>query len=697
MLRIYYTRHITSISSQITRLFPFILLLFILFSMNRVIFYSLFVDTAHGGNSLTEILQGYLLGMRYDSATIMYGLSIPILLFYIGLAIPFKMYLVFCRLFSRIWLTIIICFFAFIFVVDIFFYEFYRDHLNIIFFDIFEDDTQAVLISIGENYPLIPILIGIIAFGLAIYYLSGKVFHQPKHISINPLKNAVILLGSFIVFGIMARASFGLFPINMMAAAYTDDAFLNKLAPNPVFTFEKAVEARLAQKSSLPFWRLNQYKDDIQSAFSKSGKYFLGLDELYNGHHSDSLTEYFSRKTKINNKLSVNPPHIVVVLMEGFGSWILDHESEKFQISCGVSDWIEKSIYFDHFIQSGYSSIQNLAATILSLPSIPGRVPFTQRKYGIIPFESAIAEKYRQKGYETTFVYGGKLSWQRIGDFIPNQGFDHVYGEGNFDYNTPKTDWGVYDEYLFQFVYDILINSNTPQFILFFTTTNHPPYELPSYFDAPSLYMSESLKSVIRGNENLAQKRFAAYQYASCQLNGFLNDLYNEPLLKNTITAVTADHNLQGIRNYTEQDLMHQFRVPFFILGPVEIIGIPKTISGFGTHVDISPTLIELTLPKTTYLSFGKNLLVSTNELSVVNQNGIIFSPEHVLSYNYPNHQTMEFYQWKSLKRWSLNRIKDVNLEKKLSDYMTAYFSTASYYLEEEWNKNSSSLTIKKE
>ena len=377
--------------------------------MNRVIFYSLFVDTTHGGNSLTKILQGYLLGMRYDSATIMYGLSIPILLFYIGLAIPFKMYLVFCRLFSRIWLTIIICFFAFIFVVDIYFFEFYHDHLNIIFFDIFEDDTQAVLNSIWENYPLIPILIGIIAVGLSIYYLLGKVFHQPKHISINPLKNAGILLGSFIVFGIMARASFGLFPINMMSAAYTDDAFLNKLAPNPVFTFEKAVEARLAQKSSLPFWRLNQYKDDIQSAFSKSGKYFLGLDELYNGHHSDSLTEYFSRKTKINNKLSVNPPHIVVVLMEGFGSWILDHESEKFQISCGVSDWIEKSIYFDHFIQSGYSSIQNLAATILSLPSIPGRVPFTQRKYGIIPFESAFAEKYRQKGYETTFVYGGKL------------------------------------------------------------------------------------------------------------------------------------------------------------------------------------------------------------------------------------------------------------------------------------------------
>ena len=697
MLRIYYTRHITSISSQITKLFPFILLLFILFSMNRVIFYSLFVDSTHGGNSLTEILQGYLLGMRYDSATIMYGLSIPILLFYIGLAIPFKMYLVFCRLFSRIWLTIIICFFAFIFVVDIYFFEFYHDHLNIIFFDIFEDDTQAVLNSIWENYPLITILIGIIAVGLSIYYLLGKVFHQPKHISINPLKNAGILLGSFIVFGIMARASFGLFPINMMSAAYTDDAFLNKLAPNPVFTFEKAVEARLAQKSALPFWRLNQYKDDIQSAFSKSGKYFLGLDELYNGHHSDSLTEYFSRKTKINNKLSVNPPHIVVVLMEGFGSWILDHESEKFQISCGVSDWIEKSIYFDHFIQSGYSSIQNLAATILSLPSIPGRVPFTQRKYGIIPFESAFAEKYRQKGYETTFVYGGKLSWQRIGDFIPHQGFDHVYGEGDFDYNTPKTDWGVYDEYLFQFVFNILINSETPQFIVLFTTTNHPPFELPPSFDSPSLEMSDSLKTIIRGNEALALKRFAAYQYTSCCLNQFLNDIYTNENLMNTVTAVTADHNLQGIRNYSSKNILHRIRIPFFILAPESIISQPKVIPTIGSHVDISPTLINLTLSDAKYLSFGRDLLNSNLEIIAVNHNGVLFLPDHVLWYDYQLKQIRHLLSWKTQDRWELEPpTKKVN-SSELIQRLTMYYSVASFYLEDEWNKKSSSLTIKKE
>ena len=85
-----------------------------------------------------------------------------------------------------------------------------------------------------------------------------------------------------------------------MDAAYANDQFLNKLAPNPVFTFEKAIEARFDQVSALPFWRQNKYKDDIQTAFSKSGKYFIGLDDSNYDHQSDTLTEHFFRKTKAN-------------------------------------------------------------------------------------------------------------------------------------------------------------------------------------------------------------------------------------------------------------------------------------------------------------------------------------------------------------------------------------------------------------
>ena len=696
MISIDYHQRLANISGQITRLFLLIISLFILFSFNRFLFFSLFSDSSEGTNELFKILNGFLLGIKYDSATIIYGLSIPVLLFYLGIVIPVKKYLPMCSIISKIWTTLILFLFLFIFCIDVFFYEFYQDHLNIIFFEIFEDDTQAVIKTILRNYPVFAIVTGLVILGSVVYYLLGKVFYHQNENLIKPLKHIGILGGSFIVFAIMARASFGLFPIGMMDAAYTDDIFLNKLAPNPVFTFEKAVEARLAQKSSLPFWRRNKYKDDIQSAFSKTAEYFLGSDEK-NLDSTITTNSYFIQKSKSNEHLKSNPPHVIIVMMEGFGSWILDYESEEFQISCGISDWINKSIYFDHFIQAADGSIYSLTSTILSIPAIPQTIPLSQQKYSITSFESALAESYRRNGFETTFVYGGKLSWQRLSDFVPHQGFDHVYGEGDFDYNTPKTDWGVYDEYLFQFVFNILINSETPQFIVFFTTTNHPPFELPPSFDSPSLEMSDSLKTIIRGNEALALKRFAAYQYTSCYLNQFLNDIYTNEKLMNTVTAVTADHNLQGIRNYSSKNILHRFRIPFFILAPESIISQPKVIPTIGSHVDISPTLINLTLSDAKYLSFGRDLLNSNLEIISVNQNGVLFLPDHVLWYDYQLKQIRHLLSWKTQDRWELEPLtKKVN-SSELIQRLTMYYSVASFYLEDEWNKKSLSLTIKKE
>ena len=696
MISIDYHQRLANISGQITRLFLLIISLFILFSFNRFLFFSLFSDSSEGTNEFFKILNGFLLGIKYDSATIIYGLSIPILLFYLGIVIPVKKYLPMCSIISKIWTTLILFLFLFIFCIDVFFYEFYQDHLNIIFFEIFEDDTQAVINTILKNYPVFEIVTGLVILGSVVYYLLGKVFYHQNENSIKPLKHIGILGGSFIVFAIMARSSFGLFPIGMMDAAYTDDVFLNKLAPNPVFTFEKAIEARIEQKNAIPFWRRNKYKDDIQSAFSKTAEYFLGSDEK-NLDSTITTNSYFFQKSKSNEHLKSNPPHVIIVMMEGFGSWILDYESGEFQISCGVSDWINKSIYFDHFIQAAGGSIYNLTSTILSIPAIPQTIPLSQQKYSIISFESALAESYRRNGFETTFVYGGKLSWQRLSDFVPHQGFDHVYGEGDFDYNTPKTDWGVYDEYLFQFVFNILINSETPQFIVLFTTTNHPPFELPPSFDSPSLEMSDSLKTIIRGNEALALKRFAAYQYTSCYLNQFLNDIYTNEKLMNTVTAVTADHNFQGIRNYSSKNILHRFRIPFFILAPESIISQPKVIPTIGSHVDISPTLINLTLSDAKYLSFGRDLFNSNLEIIAVNQNGVLFLPDHVLWYDYQLKQIRHLLSWKTQDRWELEPpTKKVN-SSELIQRLTMYYSVASFYLEDEWNKKSLSLTIKKE
>ncbi len=691
MFRVNYRLQLTKISAQIIRLYPLIFILFVLFSINRIIFYFLFSGSALENNGFIDILNGFILGIRYDSATIMYGLSIPILLLYAGLLIPFNRYLSCCCVFSKIWMTIILCLFLFIFLIDVYFYEFYQDHLNIIFFDMFQDDTQAVLQTIWKNYPLLPIFIGLIIFGCFIYYLLGKIFIFQQKISFSPLKNLGILVGSFILFSIMARASFGLFPINMMDAAYTNNEFLNKLAPNPVFTFEKAVEFRKKQMNSLFFYQKNTNETALQNSIQNVNHNFV---RSVNSPQQTGPFASLWKKSKGNLNDQGNFPHVIIVIMEGFGSWILPYETPEFPISGGLKKWMDKSVYFDRFIQTGGGSISNLQATLLSIPSIPYAIPISQQKYRQIVFNSAIGFQYKKKGYETVFVYGGKLSWQRIDNFLPNLGFDHIIGEGHFPPSTPKTDWGVFDQYLFDFVFDRLKNTDTPQFIVLFTTTNHPPFELPEDYELQPLSVPNELRYKIRGNEELATKRFTAYQYSCQKLSNFLNDLKNDELLGQSVIAVTADHNLQGIRSYDEKDIIDRYRVPFFLLGDKDILGYPRLISHFGGHVDIAPTLIELTLPEVEYLSFGNNLLIDYgDEMITVNQDGIVFTNDFVLSYDFIIDKNRFLLSIDGNE--GFNNIIDQNSSTALKQIMSSYYQSASYFLEEEWNKYSNPLIQK--
>ena len=686
-----YRLHLGKISAQIVRLYPLIIFLFVLFSFNRTIFYFLFNDSTWDVTGILNILNGFILGIRYDSATIMYGLSIPVLVYYLGLLIPFNVYLICCRILSKIWMTFILCLFIFIFIVDVYFFDFYQDHLNIIFFDMFQDDTQAVLHSIWKNYPLIPIFIGIIIFGYILYYLLGNVFFDQRINSVKPIKNWVILLGSFIGFFIMARASFGLFPINMMDAAYTDDAFLNKLAPNPVFTFEKAMEFRKKQKKSLLFNQQNLDETTLQNSIKNVNHNFVRSS---NSPHRTGKFASLWKKSSGNINAQEKRPHVILVIMEGFGSWILPYETPEFQISGGLKKWMDRSVYFDRFIQTGGGSISNLQATLLSIPSIPYAIPISQQKYRQVVFNSAMGFNYKNNGYETTFVYGGKLSWQRIDNFLPNMGFDNIFGEGHFPSSTPKTDWGVYDKHLFDFVFNRLKNANQPQFIVLFTTTNHPPFELPEKYESQPLIMPNGLLKIIRGNEKLAMKRFKAYQYACQQLSDFLDMVEIDSILENSVIAVTADHNLQGIRMYSERDIIDRYRVPFFILGKEEIISNPRKISHFGGHVDIAPTLIELTLPNVEYLSFGDNLMnKDSDEMITVNQDGIVFSDDFVLSYDFTivkNRFLLNINEKEEFKK-----ILDQKISSELRLILTSYYSTASLFLEDEWDKYFTSLSQK--
>src|SRR5204862_3901280 len=89
---------------------------------------------------------------------------------------------------------------------------------------------------------------------------------------------------------------------------------------------------------------------------------------------------------------------------------------------------------------------------------------------------TAIAPSFKRLGYRARFFYGGYLSWQRLGDFCREQGFDDVFGGDQMSAHITGNEWGVDDEVLFKFVQER--TAQEPTFNVIMTTSYHPPYSV---------------------------------------------------------------------------------------------------------------------------------------------------------------------------------------------------------------------------
>ena len=135
-------------------------------------------------------------------------------------------------------------------------------------------------------------------------------------------------------------------------------------------------------------------------------------------------------------------------------------------------------------------------------------------------------------------------------------------------------------------------------------------------------------------NKNL----FTVYQFANRQLAKFITDVKKSKFADNTIIAVTGDHNLRELSNYTPEETFVRYAVPFYIYIPQQIkkdLNIQKiNTKNFGSHMDIMPTLYSLSLSSAKYTSLGNSLLDTENNIAF-NVNGLALKNNIAINYNF--------------------------------------------------------------
>ncbi len=549
----------------------------------------------------------YGLGHRFDTKVLSIVLGVPLLVssvvFYftphivMGLA---GVIFLFCLIVNGV------------IVGNFYYFKTYNNYYDIFMFGLAEDDTQAVLKNIYDDYPVIRLLIGVLISAMIpaifCYYAVSAQWFAFSQVWLQVGLGFLTLLA--MVFAM--RGSIRSKPLGRGHAQVSSLSILNKMVPDGITAMSWAFSDR---KSQISFDEATQEEGVLLLA--RLGDF----SSLYD-------------KTPKNDFLAAEKPHVVFTLMESFGQNFLIHDDEKSNDLLGrLRAYWQQGFVFNRFCSDYdgtapslaslffHSPVQNISQSIAQNKALP-ETPFNV---------------YKAQGYKTVFITAGNMMWRNLANYFPLQGVDALYDQNDLMTHFPEAKaslsyWGVADEYAFAMAEKLLKESEEPLFISILTMTNHPPYQVPSHYQA-SVLQPSVLEGRYGKNAQERQQILATYQYACDALGGFIQNVENHVLARPTVIAATGDHHVRGVTVNPSQELFLAKAVPFFVYIPHawrDKLDISFDKHRIGSHKDIFPTLYALSLSEATYWhGCGRNLLgVVADSFAFAYNNNSVYATE---------------------------------------------------------------------
>ncbi len=597
--------------SSLKKLFLVYIIFLLFMSIFRVIFFIYYNELDSFTNFNFDMLNMLFLGFRLDLTVIGYIQVIPsfclIFLYYLNSERVFYLF----NKFLVYYLFIIFVIVSLLFVADFGFYSYFKDRLNILFFGLFEDDTVALLKTFWENYNVILILGVFFIYLVILFYIIKKIFQKDftNQNFLKFIKIPVVFFLALLAFNFfIIRGTFGMYPLGKMIPNISQSEYINKMSQNSVRAFISANSVRNKfKKNKIDYIKETGFENNIERAF-----------EIHKGTTNIDRENLLNNITYTTKKVDDEDYNIVVIMVESFGIPILKYQSEEFDIMGNLKKHFEEDILFSNIISEGDGTISSLEALFLNIPYRPNSFPFSQSKFAQTSFAFSPAFLYTNAGFNTSFIYGGDLTWRDLGKFVKFQSYDSVEGKQDVFASIKVTKeeseyfhpWGIYDEYLYEHILNKLETSNKKEMILALSTNNHPPYDIPKNYETKIKSYSEDLKNHIIGDFDLAKQRFKSYGYALDSVGTFLDKFKKSKFKDNTIVVITADNNtIEGIMKYDDNPIFTSKNIPIYFYLPKKLkdrLEIDTSVAG--SQKDIFPTLYNLTLKDTKYLSIGNNL-----------------------------------------------------------------------------------------
>jgi phosphoglycerol transferase MdoB-like AlkP superfamily enzyme len=479
------------------------------------------------------------------------------------------------------------------------YYEQFHMAFNIFIFNTFREDTVALFDTLVQQYHLLlrlssGFLVAFLLCRLLRRVLNTQTYQMPQFSKWQPkIAFRIALLLGIALFMVFTRFGGSLTygsGISWESAAKSKDDFLNEAILDDVQALYRAYSLNVILQSGK---NLNIGKEQI----IQYGTYLAGHTV-----QTTNLEDYFKKEAQ-GAKIK-KPKHIFLVIGESYAEWALLPQYKDLNIANGMKNIIaqDNAVHIQTFLATSTSTMPAINGIVTGFPEINLSPNYQAESYKGA-YATSIALQMKKLGYKTHFWYGGFSSWQRIKDFVLSQGFDEFHGSSDWQSQGGNA-WGSEDKYLLNTISDTF-QEEQPSFHVIMTTSNHPPYTVDlDHEDFDGDNVMGGLPDKLKSDQEWIQK-LGHFWYADKVIANFVQTMYNK--YPESLFVITGDH---GDRMNIEASPPTYIRyvVPLIFYGQgVNKDMLPGKLAG--SHIDITPTLIELIAPQGfEYYSVGESL-----------------------------------------------------------------------------------------
>lgn len=356
--------------------------------------------------------------------------------------------------------------------------------------------------------------------------------------------------------------------MNTGQAYYSQNAYLNHSAVNPLFSL---MESITHQEDFASQYRFMKDKE--------ADKIFATMTSTSDENTYPLLNEATFKK---------GTPDILIVIMESFASDIMPSMGSYKDVAVCLDSIAQQSILFTRFYANSFRTDRGLVSILSGYPAQPTtsimRYP---RKTSQLPSIARNLAKY--KNYKTTYYYGGDADFCNMRSYLVSQGYQHIISDANFPIEDKLSKWGVPDHILAaKMIEDIKAQQNEkhPMLRILQTSSSHEPFEVPYH--------------------RLKDKRLNAFAYTDSVMGAIVREYRKLPRWKNTLIVFVPDH----VGGYKEQLNDHdrsRYQIPLILAGGAILR--PMKVGIIGSQHDIAATLLGQLGVEHREFTFSKNMM----------------------------------------------------------------------------------------